>query len=385
MTEISWNDVIITSPDLLVIAGEHSGDEHGAALIKKLKTANPCCHIYAIGGDNLKKTGIPFLFDLVQFSVVGLVEVLHNLCFFSKFLKMTCQWIEYHRPKVVCFIDFPGFNLRVAKALYERGVSHKAGGNVKLYHYISPQIWAWKAKRRFTIAKYIDALGTIFPFEKECYRDTDLDVQFLGHPFLDEDYILPVKYDSKGPILLLPGSRKAAVKRIFPIMLNTLRRLKNAKEVKECVVIYPDDALLKILKDISKRYKDIPFAFIPKSPSVISASMALMSSGTMALNCALAGIPGIIIYRANILTYILGRMLIKVKFLHIANILLNRESAREFLQFSARPGSIYHAVCDCLHNPKVLAQAQDDARALRQMLSKHIQNDPLSWIQNDLR
>jgi lipid-A-disaccharide synthase len=187
MQKIAFNKVTIESIDLLVIAGEYSGDEHGAALVKKLKSECPQYGICAIGGDNLERTGINFLFNLVEFSVVGIAEVLYNIQFFSKFLKTTCDWIEKYRPKVVCFIDFPGLNLRIAKESYKRGVSHKANGNVKLYHYISPQIWAWKARRRFLIAKYIDALGTVFPFEKAYYKDTNLNVQFLGHPFLAEN------------------------------------------------------------------------------------------------------------------------------------------------------------------------------------------------------
>jgi lipid-A-disaccharide synthase len=321
---------------------------------------------------------------LVEFSVVGIAEVLRNIQFFSKFLKITCDWIEKYRPKVVCFIDFPGLNLRIAKELYRRGISQKSGGNVKLYHYISPQIWAWKAKRRFAIARYIDALGTIFPFEKACYQDTDLDVQFLGHPFLDEDYILPVCYNPHGPILLLPGSRKIAVKKIFPIMLDTINQLKKFGELYELVVLYPDEDILEILQNIYKKHKNLSLSFVRSGSCTLSARASLMSSGTMALNCALAGIPSVIVYKASALTYGLAKLLVKVKFLHIANILLNRESAREFLQFSAKPKLICHALRNCLNNPEVLTQAQKDGEELQQLLSAEPQNDVVSWICNAL-
>ncbi|MDR2812954.1 MAG: lipid-A-disaccharide synthase [Puniceicoccales bacterium] len=384
MRKITFNEIAVESPDLLVIAGEYSGDEHGAAFIKKLKLEYPQYSICAIGGDNLERTGVDFLFNLVEFSVVGVVEVLHNIQFFSKFLKMTCDWIAKYRPKVVCFIDFPGLNLRIAKELYRRGISHKAGGNVKLYHYISPQIWAWKAKRRFAIAKYIDALGTIFPFEKAYYKDTDLDVQFLGHPFLDEDYALPISYNPNGPILLLPGSRTIAVKKIFPIMLHTINQLKKIGEVRELVVFYPDEDILDILQNISKKHKNLSLSFIRSGTCTLSACASLMSSGTMALNCALAGIPSVIVYKASTITYGLAKLLIKVKFLHIANILLNRESALEFLQFSAKPKLIGHALRDCLNNPETLTQAQKDAEELHQLLSADPRNDVVSWIRNAL-
>ncbi|MDR1907010.1 MAG: lipid-A-disaccharide synthase [Puniceicoccales bacterium] len=384
MQKIAFNEVTVEYPDLLIIAGEYSGDEHSAAFVKKLKTEYPQYNICAIGGDNLEKTGIDFLFNLVEFSVVGIAEVLRNIQFFSKFLKITCDWIEKYRPKVVCFIDFPGLNLRIAKELYRRGISHKGGGNVKLYHYISPQIWAWKARRRFVIAKYIDALGTIFPFEKAYYRDTNLDVQFLGHPFLDEDYVLPVNYNPNGPILLLPGSRKIAVKKIFPIMLNAVNQLKKIGEMRELVAIYPDEDILDILQNIHKKYKNLSLSFVRSGTCTLSACTSLMSSGTMALNCALAGIPGVIVYKANAVTYGLAKLLVKVKFLHIANILLNRESAREFLQFSAKPRLISRTLRDCLNNPEILAQAQKDGEELRQLLSADPQSDVVSWIRSAL-
>jgi lipid-A-disaccharide synthase len=297
---------------------------------------------------------------------------------------MIGDWIAKRRPKVVCFIDFPGLNLRIAKELYRRGVSHRAGGNVKLYHYISPQIWAWKSKRRFAIAKYIDALGTIFPFEKAYYRDTDLDVQFLGHPFLDNDYTFPVHYNPNGPILLLPGSRKTAVKKIFPIMLNTINQLKKNGEIHELIALYPDEDILDVLQNISKKYKNISLSFIRSGSCTLSVCASLMSSGTMALNCALAGVPSVVVYKASTVTYGLAKLLIKVKFLHIANILLNRESAREFLQFSAKPKLICHALRDCLNDPEILSQAQKDGEELRQLLSTDPQNDVISWIQSAL-
>ncbi|MDR3317523.1 MAG: lipid-A-disaccharide synthase [Puniceicoccales bacterium] len=380
MQKIAFNGVTSEYPDLLVIAGEYSGDEHAAMFIKKLKAQYPQYNICAIGGDNLEKVGVDFLFNLVEFSVVGFAEVLRNLSFFSKLLKMTCDWIGQYHPKAVYFVDFPGFNLRVAKELFKRGLSHKAGGKVKLYHYISPQIWAWKAKRRFSIAKYIDSLGTIFPFEKECYKDTDLDVQFLGHPFLDEDYELPVHYIPDGPILLLPGSRKAPVQKIFPIMLNTIKQLRKLGEMREVIVIYPDDDILDILQNIGKRFKNIPLMLIRSGAQKVPVSATLMSSGTMALNCALAGIPGVIVYKANAITYGLAKLLVKVKFLHIANILLNRESAREFLQFSAKPKLICSALRDCLNNPENLQQSRKDAEELQQLLSAGPQNDVVNWI-----
>lgn len=368
-------------PNLLIIAGEQSGDEHAAKIVNKLLHKNPAYNICAIGGENLASSGAEFLFNLVDYSVVGVAEVLKNIKFFSKLIKEICDWVEKYQPKAVCFVDFPGMNLRIAQELYKRKISRKSGGNVALYHYISPQIWAWKAKRRFSIAKYIDRLGTIFPFEKECYKDTILDVQFLGHPFLDTDYELPVGYDPTGPILLLPGSRKLAVKKIFPIMLDTVKQLLKVGERRELVCIYPTDDILDVIEKIARKYKNLSIQFIKSNSDHISAGAAIMSSGTMALNCALAGIPGVIVYKANVLTYGLAKVLLKVKFLHIANLLLKRESAPEFLQYSAKPKLICKAVQDALNNPERIESAQNDAEELKQILRSDDSMNVCSWLQ----
>lgn len=384
MQKVAFNEVVSEYPDLLVIAGEYSGDEHAARFVRHLQQENPQCSICAIGGENLEKTGVDFLFNLVDFSVVGLTEVLRNLQLFSKLIRMTCDWIERYQPKAVCFVDFPGLNLRIAKELYRRGVSHKAGGKVKLYHYISPQIWAWRAKRRFTIARYLDSLGTIFPFEKNCYQDTDLDVQFLGHPFMDDEYELPVVYDCNGPVLLLPGSREHAVKKNFPVMLDTAKQLKKSGEMREFVVVYPDDEILTILQKISQKYKNLSLSFIRSGSCLVRTCGALMSPGTMALNCALAGIPSVVMFKASTMTYGVAKLVLKVKYLHIANILLKRESACEFLQFAAKPKLIAQALKNCINDPSLREQAEHDAEELRRLLSADAQMSVESWIRGAL-
>lgn len=384
MNSIQFNSTFVEFPDLLIIAGEQSGDEHAAKIVQQLKAKKPGCNICAIGGENLEKSGVNFLFNLVDYSVVGITEVLKNIQTFSKLLRNTCDWIEQYHPKAVCFVDFPGFNLHVAKELFRRRLSHKGGGNILLHHYISPQIWAWKAKRRFAIAKYIDFLGTIFPFEKKCYNDTDLNVQFLGHPFLEEDYQLPVQYDPQGPILLLPGSRKTAVKRIFPVLLDSIKQFQKNDTPRALVCIYPSDEILEDLQSICKKYKNLTISFVKAGTTPVSASVAISSSGTMALNCALAGIPSIIVYKASTVTYGIAKLLVKVKFLHMANILLGRESAPEFLQFSAKPKLICGALKNALYNPEVITKAQKDAELLKAMLRSNDNINVVSWLESSI-
>jgi lipid-A-disaccharide synthase len=206
----------------------------------------------------------------------------------------------------------------------------------------------------------------------------------LGHPFSDEDYELPFHYIPDGPILLLLGSRKAHIHKISPIMLDIIKQLRKFGEMREIVVVYPDDDILEILQNINQKYENISIVFVRSGAKKIPAGAALMSSGTIALNCALAGVPSVVIYRANIFTYGLAKILVKITFLHIENILLNRKSSREFLQFSAKPKLICHAVRDCLNDPEIRLCAQKDGEELRQIFSADAQNDAVSWVQNAL-
>jgi len=333
----AFNAPVEGSVDLLIIAGEHSGDEHAAAMVRNLRAANPSLNIYAIGGGELKAAGAKLLFDLTEASVVGFFEVLKHYGFFKRIFSETLNWIREHKPKAVCFVDYPGFNLRLAKALYEEKLAHKAGGAIRLLYYISPQIWAWKAKRRFAMAKYLDSLAVIFPFEVACYKDTDLDVQFVGHPFIDKHFHNNILYDKNGRVLLLPGSRKAAVKRIFPLMLDAFLRLKRTMPDEKAVVLYPTPFLHNILKDILET--DFPtlvdqVSFL-RSDEMVTAKAVLMSSGTISLQCSIEGVPGVVVYKANLFTYLLGRMLIKIPYLGIANILLNKGMYPEYIQGKA--------------------------------------------------
>jgi lipid-A-disaccharide synthase len=180
------------------------------------------------------------------------------------------------------------------------------------------------------MAKFIDSLGVIFPFEVNCYNDTDLNVSFVGHPFLETGYNLGIKFDQSAPILLLPGSRAAAIKRIFPVMLKLF--LSATEQNRRAIVLYPNEILLQILQKFTINHLlESRINFVPTGTD-ISASSAIMSSGTMSLKCALAGLPSIIIYKANPITFFIGRKLVNIKYLGMANILLNEEAIPEFIQ-----------------------------------------------------
>ena len=358
--------------DLLVIAGEHSGDEHAARMVADLRLRVPGTEVCALGGRHLAASGAQLLHDLTASSVVGLVEVLKNYSFFKALFYETLRWIEEHRPRAVCFVDYPGLNLRLAAALNERGLAAKAGGPVKLLFYISPQIWAWKAGRRFTMAKHLDALACIFPFEVACYADTDLPVEFVGHPFLAEDYVAPVRFNPAAPVLLLPGSRKQAVARIWPVLREGYLAYGN----RNARAIYPSPAIREVIER-----EGVPqgVELVPNG-GVVEASAVLTSSGTMSLHCALAGLPGAIAYRANPITYLLGRWLVKIPYLGINNLLLREAMYPEYIQGAATPQALAAELSECVESPARLASTQQQVERLRTHLRQPAGGTVVDWL-----
>lgn len=368
--------------DLLVVAGEHSGDEHAARMVRELRAANPLLTVSALGGPQLAAAGAHLLHDLTASSVVGLVEVLRNYPFFKALFAEILRWIAEHRPRVVCFVDYPGLNLRLAAALRERGLSRKGGGDIRTVYYISPQIWAWKAKRRFTMARDLDAMAVIFPFEPACYADTSLPVEFVGHPFVASDHRPPVRYDAEGPVLLLPGSRRQAVGRIFPPLLAGFRAFGE----REAIVLYPSPEILDVLQAARPpaNVRLTPVSAGQGDGESIAAAAVLTSSGTMSMHCALAAIPGAIAYRANPVTYVLGRLLVQVEYLGIANLLLREPMYPEYIQNSATPAALAAELRACVSDPARRERTAAQAEKLRALLSVPASGTAAGWLARQL-
>lgn len=369
-------------PDLLVVAGEHSGDQHAAVAVRKLLERNPGLTVVALGGAALRDTRATFLYDMTRSSVVGVFEVIRHFGFFRELFGKILDWIERYRPRAVCFVDNPGLNLRLCKALHRRGLSVQGGGDIRLLYYIAPQVWAWKGKRRFSMARHLDALAVIFPFEVESFADTDLEVTFVGHPYLAEDFRPLVRYDPEGTILLLPGSRRIAVGRILPALLGGFARLLEEKPNERATVITPDDevrALAECELESRPNLKDrVTFA---DKDDTVRGKAVLTSSGTMSLTCALAGIPGAIVYRVGRVTYWLGRVLITIPYLGIANLLLKKPMYPEYLQERASPRNLAAELRDCLESPARLEATHCDTAHLRARLAAPGRETVDRWLE----
>lgn len=368
--------------DLLVIAGEASGDEHSSILVADLLKHIPSLSISAIGGPCLEKKGSHLVYPLVDHAVVGVFEVLKNYKEFRDIFASSVKWIKEYKPKAILLVDYPGFNLRLAKELKKLGLSCKGGGTVKIFQYISPQLWAWKPKRRFVMEQILDGLGVLFPFEVDCYNDTQLPVSFVGHPFAQSSYQSSVRYDSNGPLLLLPGSRRQPVERILPVFLDAYEiLLKDFPQVQASLPV-PDSKIRKVVEGILNGRTAIKSKIlVVEGDATISARAAWMSSGTMSLSCAVSGIPGVIAYRAHPLTYFLGRILVKIPYLGMANILLPDDPPYpEFIQGQANGKQLAEAMSSILLDNEAEEKSALVSEKLLKCLTCSTERGAAKWL-----
>ena len=370
--------------DVLVVAGEHSGDQHAAKVVADLLAARPGLRIAAFGGPQLRAAGAQLLFDMTTFSAVGIVEILSAYPFYRRLFGRMVTWTKQWKPKVVVLVDYPGLNLRLANELRKAGLSRAGFGETAVIQYVSPQLWAWKPKRRFTMARDLDGVGTIFPFEPACYADTKLDARFVGHPFAEKEHVPGLRHDPDGPVLLLPGSRPKPVRKIFPALVEAFALFRQSHPKRRALVLHTGGEvhaeLYRLLAEYGEQAKGIDLRPVSEGPAAGCA--ALVSSGTMSLTVALAGIPGAVVYRANPLTWIVGRRLIagRVDNLGIANILLKRQAWPEYLQGACEPAPLAARLRECVEAPGPRAQADADAAELLRLLSAQSGSTPAEWV-----
>jgi lipid-A-disaccharide synthase len=228
-------------------------------------------------------------------------------------------------------------------------------------------------------------MAVIFPFEVKCYADTSLPVEFVGHPFVAPGYVSPVRYDPAGPVLLLPGSRVQAVRRIFPVLLAGFAEFSRERADIPAVVLYPSNDILAVLCG-AKPPANVELRQLSEDSRsmVVGASAVLTSSGTMSMHCALAGIPGAIAYRANPITYLLGRMLVKIEHLGIANLLLGEAMYPEFIQGAATPAALTRELRECVGDPARAARTAEQSARLRELLNQPANGTAAAWLERGL-
>ncbi len=324
---------------LYLIAGEASGDARGVELMRALHEREPSLEFFGAGGREMRALGGEHFTDWADEAVVGLWDVLKKYGYFkSQFNRMLAD-IALVRPDALVLIDYPGFNLRLAKA------AHRRFPALKIIDYISPQVWAWNRGRIPKMARYLDLMLCIFPFEKPLYEESGLRAVFVGHPMLDS--LAAKRVDqARDPKLvgLFPGSREKEIRKIFPVMVEAAIRMKSVRpdlRFEASAASHPlAERMLATLQDFGMD-EDFCQITVRSSHALMQRAIAgMVCSGTATLEAAFFGLPLCVVYKVAWLTWVIGKRLVKVPFLGMPNVLAGREIAREFLQGAATPQAL---------------------------------------------
>jgi len=332
---------------LYIVAGESSGDAHAAVLMSELLAMAPDIEFYGAGGPKMREVGGSHLFEWTQEAVLGFWDVLMKYPYFrGQFYRMYHEIIEL-QPGAVIFVDYPGFNLRLANYLRRKGFRGK------MIYYISPQVWAWNRGRIPKMARFLDLMLCIFPFEKPLYEASGLRTEFVGHPMLAhlEKRRIPA---TRNPQLigLLPGSREREVRRILPVMLAAAKLLKQRDKDLHFEVSAASEKMTVLIERITAEngFTDLPISVRRASELMQRAGVGMVASGTATMEASYFRFPFVLLYKVSWLTFIPGRLVVRVRHLGMPNILAGRTMIPEFIQHEARPEAIASAVWELCSN-----------------------------------
>jgi lipid-A-disaccharide synthase len=309
-----------------IIAGEASGDLHSSNLMHALKELDALAQFRCWGGDLMKAQGATIIKHYRELAFMGFTEVLINIRTIFKNIAFCKQDILANRPDVLILVDYPGFNLRIAE--------FAKANNIKVFYYISPQVWAWKQSRVHKIKQVVDKMFVILPFEKDFYKKFDYKVDYVGHPLLDA--VSSIRSDNKNkqfainekPIIaLLPGSRKQEINTMLPIMLSVLPNFPDY----EFVVAAAPSQTKKFYDEIIGNAK-VTIVFNNTYPLLQQATAALVTSGTATLETALFSVPQVVCYKGGYISYAIAKQLIKVKYISLVNLIMDKEIVKELIQ-----------------------------------------------------
>ena len=350
-----------------IIAGEASGDLHGSNLVASIRQKDPNAKIRAWGGEKMRRNGANVVKNYHDLAFMGFVEVLMNLKTILKNFNICKKDITEFNPDALILIDYPGFNLKIAKWAKKKGF--------KVFYYISPQVWAWKRRRVYTIKKVVDKMLCILPFEKKFYDNYDVDCQFVGHPLLDEiAKVEPVDRNKfykanrlnpkKEVIALLPGSRKQEVSRMLTVMLEVVKMFPNYQFVVACAPSLP----LSYYKKIIGEKSNVRLVINRTYQLLQLSSAAIVTSGTATLETALLDVPEVVCYKANRISYIIARQLAKVKYICLVNLIMDRLVVKELIQNDMTSSNIRDELQSLLNSSKRQKKLLEDYEELKYVL-----------------
>lgn len=365
---------------LYLIAGEASGDNHGAALMQSLRRFEPKLKFSGRGGPQMKRiAGENFLDWSEQAAVVGLWEVIKHYRYFRREFRRTLREIQNAGPDAVVLIDYPGFNLRLACALHEGSL----GG--KLIYYISPQVWAWNRSRIPRMARWLDLMLCIFPFEAELYERSGLRAIFVGHPMIEN---LEAKRTNESRdrnlVGLFPGSRGREVRKLMPIFAAAMRELRTLEPALRFEIAAASEGLAQIIREQLEPVGDslgkVRLTVGEAAETMQRSGTGIVASGTATLEAAFFRMPFVLVYKVAGPTYLAGRMLIQVPHLGMPNFLAGREIVPEFIQHKADPRAIAREVLRLRDEPTRREQMLSDFEDVISKLGKGRASDTAAQV-----
>jgi lipid-A-disaccharide synthase len=321
---------------ILLVAGEASGDLHGADLVRALRKRLPRLEVVGLGGEQLRAVGMRTVADVADVATVGVVEAAGRLRSIARSYVKLSRMLRRDRVDLAIFIDFPEFNLRLAR------VASRAG--IPVFYYIGPQVWAWRRGRVRTVARRVDALALVFPFEASLYADDGMNATFVGHPLLDRVGTTRERAETlrrhglapdRTTIALLPGSRRKEIRYVLPPLLDAASRLRRERDCQFVLALASTVDRTEVERAIARHGVEVRLAEDDTYNVIHAADLVLVASGTATLETALLERPMVIVYRLSALTYTLARLLVGVRFIGIPNIVAGQQIVPELVQGAA--------------------------------------------------
>lgn len=353
---------------VMIIAGEASGDHHGAKLVKAMKMENSNLVFCGIGGMAMKKAGVKIMVDAAELAVVGITEVFSKLPTIFKALSAAKRLLKSRNPDLLILIDYPDFNLRIAAAAKKL--------HIPVLYYISPQIWAWRQGRVKKIGKIVDHMAVILPFEENFYKKHNIPVNYVGHPLLD---LLPdsshnsFKSQNRGQhiIGLLPGSRNSEIEKLLPVMLESAVLLQNKFIGIKFILSVAPTVNQQYVKQIIRKFNSQINLEVNAGPIIEMLEkndLVITASGTVTLETAISGVPMIIVYKVSPVSFMLGKLLIKVNNIGLVNLIAGKTLVPELIQKQASPQNIAAVAGRMLDNPRLLENISHSLLKIKKIL-----------------
>ena len=347
-----------------IIAGEASGDLHGSNLIKELKKLDASAVIRCWGGDKMQQAGGELVKHYRELAFMGFWEVIKNIFTILRNLKFCKKDIEQFQPDTLILIDYPGFNLRIAKWAKQKGL--------RIIYYISPQVWAWKENRVKMMKETIDKMIVILPFEKDYFKNKwNWEVEYVGHPLVEvvnsqQSTVNSQKFSDKPIIALLPGSRKQEILKKLPVMLEVSKAFPLYQFIVAKAPGLDDDFYSSLLDP----YNNVSAVSGKTYDLLMQSKAALVTSGTATLETALFAVPEVVCYKGSFLSYEIGRRLVKIKFISLVNLIMDKLVVKELIQHDMNVKNLEHELQELLTNEKRINELKKDYTDLKNILSE---------------